>query len=92
MAVGKAKKKRVTFTLDAPGAREVMLVGDFNSWDQQAHAMKKDKKGGWSKIILLVPGRYEYKFFVDGAWWNDPKNDQTVCNALGTVNNVLMVP
>ncbi|HAX97470.1 MAG TPA: glycoside hydrolase, partial [Candidatus Atribacteria bacterium] len=49
------------------------------------------KKGVWSKIILIAPGRYEYKFFVDGEWWNDPHNDQKVYNAFGSLNNVLSV-
>jgi hypothetical protein len=53
--------------------------------------MKKDKKGIWSKTIFIAPGRHEYKFVVDGEWWNDPRNDQTVFNSFGSINNVLTV-
>jgi hypothetical protein len=67
------------------------LVGDFNSWDLKKHTMKKDNKGRWTKIVTLAPGRYEYKFLVDGQWQNDPNNDQIVANSFGTLNNILTV-
>jgi len=35
------KKRRLTFALDAPGAKEVFLVGDFNEWNKKTHPMKK---------------------------------------------------
>ena len=89
MAINKIKRGRVTFKVQAPEAQKVLLMGDFNNWDPKTHVMKKDKKGLWSKTVLLAPGRYEYKFFVDEEWWNDPQNDQTVINAFGSINNVV---
>ncbi len=49
------------------------LVGDFNNWNELAHPMAYDTHGElWSLTLALAPGRYEYKFFVDGReWWND---------------------
>jgi len=91
MATSVTKKGRISFKLDAPGAQKVSLVGDFNKWNPKTHLMRKDKKGLWSKTILIPPGRYEYKFFVDGEWWNDPHNDQTVLNSFGSINNVLTI-
>lgn len=87
----KTERRRITFKLEAPEAKEAILAGDFNSWDARKHTMKRDKKGGWSKIVTLVPGRYEYKFLVDGEWQNDPRNDQVVPNSFGTLNNFLNV-
>ena len=87
----KAQNKRITFKLEASGAKEAILVGDFNSWDEKKHRMKKDNKGRWNKIVTLSPGRYEYKFLVDGEWQNDPSNDQVVPNSFGTLNNILTV-
>ena len=87
----KTQKKRITFKLVAPEAREAILAGDFNSWDARKHVMKKDNKGEWSKIVTLAPGRYEYKFLVDGEWQNDPSTDQVVPNSFGTLNNFLNV-
>ena len=87
----KTQKKRITFKLEASGAKEAILAGDFNSWDAEKHLMKRDNKGRWSKIVTLSPGRYEYKFLVDGEWQNDPGNDQVVPNSFGTLNNFLNV-
>ena len=87
----KTEKKRITFKLEASEAKEAILAGDFNSWDLKKHTMKKDNKGRWTKIVTLAPGRYEYKFLVDGQWQNDPNNDQIVGNSFGTLNNILTV-
>jgi len=91
MATSKTKKEKVSFKLVAPNAQKVSLTGDFNKWNPKIHVMKKDKKGMWSKTIIIASGRYEYKFFVDGEWWNDPHNDQTVINTFGSINNVLII-
>lgn len=87
----KTQNRRITFKLEASEAKEATLVGDFNSWDFKKHTMKKDDKGRWTKIVTLAPGRYEYKFLVDGQWQNDPNNDQMVANSFGTLNNILTV-
>jgi 1,4-alpha-glucan branching enzyme len=87
----KTDKKRITFKLEAAEAKQAVLVGDFNSWNEKKHVMKKDNKGRWTKIVTLPPGRYEYKFLVDGRWQNDPGNDQIVQNTYGTHNNIVKV-
>jgi 1,4-alpha-glucan branching enzyme len=87
----KIQKRRTTFKLEAPRVKEAILAGDFNGWDAKKHIMKRDSKGRWSKIVTLSPGRYEYKFLVDGEWQNDPGNDQVVPNSFGTLNNFLNV-
>jgi 1,4-alpha-glucan branching enzyme len=87
----KTKKQRATFSLEAPDAKEVAVGGDFNNWNAEAHPMTKDKSGTWKKTLMLPPGRFEYKFLVDGQWWNDPNNDQTCANRFGTHNNVLVI-
>ena len=85
------KKRRVTMTLEAPEADQVSLMGDFNEWDVNTHPMKKNKRGVWEKAVMLPPGRYEYKFLVDGQWWNDPRNCDHCLNCFGTQNNVMVV-
>jgi 1,4-alpha-glucan branching enzyme len=84
-------RKKVTLALEAPQAESVSLMGDFNHWNPKAHSMKKEAGGIWKKIIMVQPGRYEYRFLVDGQWQNDPANDQTCPNCFGTKNNVLTV-
>jgi len=84
-------KRKMTFSLDAPDAKEVILMGDFNKWDRKRHPMEKNAKGLWNKIVMLSIGRYEYKFLVDGEWLHDPKNDQVFYNQHGTLNSVIIV-
>ena len=90
-----AQKKKtvpsVEFSLYAPEAREVFLVGDFNNWDGTAYRMRKFKDGICKKSVKLKPGRYEYLFLVDGEWWTDPKNDLRQHNPFGTENSVLNI-
>jgi len=88
---GKSGRRRITFLLDYPGAREVILMGDFNQWNPTVHPMKKDENGVWKKNTMLYPGRYEYRFLVDGQWENDPDNERTCPNSFGTDNNVVIV-
>ena len=85
------KRRRATFSLEAPEAKEAMLMGDFNKWNPKAHPMKEDVSGLWKKIVMLPLGRYEYKFLVDGQWWTDPKNEQTCYNCFGTQNSVIVI-
>ncbi len=89
---GKIARQRVTLTLDAPEADAVSVVGDFNQWNEKKHPMKKNADGIWKKIIMVPVGSYEYLFFVDGEWRNDPANSQVRANSFGTLNNVLKVP
>lgn len=87
----KVRRRRVALTLDAPKAKEVILMGDFNKWDAKTHPMKRSKGGVWEKIVMVPPGRYEYKFLVDGQWWTDPRNPQTSYNRFGTENSVMVI-
>ncbi len=88
----KPKRRRVTFSLISPDAKEVILMGDFNQWNPKVHPMKKNKNGVWEKVTLLFPGTYEYRFMVDGQWENDPENIQTRTTRFGTKNNFIVVP
>lgn len=87
----KMKKKKVTFSIEAADAGQVILAGDFNGWNTKKHPMKKDGNGVWKKSVMLPSDVYEYKFLVDGNWREDPANDKTCPNCFGTFNNVLSV-
>ena len=84
--------KVVSFRFRCPGAQSVTLAGDFNNWDVSAHPMVYDRPlDSWIVALPLEPGRYEYKFFVDGrAWWNDPFVPKAP-NAWGSENSYLDV-
>ena len=56
-----------------PRARSVAVVGEFNDWRESAQPLVYDAAlDEWRIELWLKPGRYEYKFLVDGRdWWND---------------------
>ena len=85
------KRRKVIFYCDAPEAKNVALVGTFNDWDTGRHPMNHGGGGRWNRALLLPPGVYEYKFWIDGRWQEDPRNGQTVPNPFGTVNSLLRV-
>ena len=68
-----ATPQEVTFTLDAPGAEHVLLAGDFNEWTLDGSEMHPSD-GVWTKVMKLPPGRYRYRYVVDGRWQHDPTN------------------
>jgi len=89
MAVKKSSSKKVTFKITAPGAKDVRLAGDFNSWDASGTTLKKSKDGTWTRDMALKAGRYEYKYLVDGQWQRDPLNNLFVANVFGSENSVI---
>ena len=89
----KTQTKKVQFEFLAPAAQGVYLTGNFKDWDPKASPMKKDKEGIWRINLSLKPGRYEYRFFVDGNWENDPVCPLSSCvpNEFGSSNCVKIV-
>ncbi len=69
--------KMVTFSIKKPAAKEIMLAGDFNGWDQKSTPLKKGNDGTFSLTMPLKPGRYNYKFIIDGNWTADPAATET---------------
>jgi len=94
MAKTSNKKQKVTkteFSLLAPSAQSVFLSGDFNQWDLSSTPLRRDKNGMWKMSLNLYPGQYEYRFFVDGEWQNDPSCCDFVDNPFGTSNCLKIV-
>jgi len=87
----KVLTKKVPFEFLAQEAQEVYLAGGFNDWDTSSNPMKKDKKGVWKTALSLKPGKYEYRFLVDGNWKNDPSCCDCVPNEFGSENCVRIV-
>ncbi len=83
--------KKAQFSLLAPSAQRVVLAGDFNQWDLSSHPLKREKNGVWKASLNLNPGRYGYRFFVDGEWQNDPSCCDFVDNPFGTSNCLKIV-
>ena len=87
----KQNHKKAIFTFTAPEAQRVQLAGDFNSWDPNAHPLKRTSGERWEIRLNLSPGRYEYKFLVDGQWQNDPNCADFASNPFGDENCVLVL-
>jgi hypothetical protein len=84
-------KIKVPFVLLDLGAKEVLLSGEFNGWSQDGMPMKRHQNGHWEATMALNPGRYQYKFIVDGQWMPDPLARENVVNEHGTLNSVVEV-
>ena len=93
MVIHDAEKGQVVFVYRpvAP-VRKVCVVGDFNGWDPGARRMSRvPKDGTYRARTSLAPGRYEYKFVVDGEWGVDADANEQLANPYGTQNSVLVV-
>jgi 1,4-alpha-glucan branching enzyme len=81
----------VTFVFRKDGATQVSVCGQFNGWSPTATPMNRQSDGHWETAVALKPGRYEYKFVVDGDWLLDPAAPGSVPNDYGSRNSVLEV-
>ena len=97
-----AKKKKIQARANAasqficlelirPDAQEVCIAGSFNDWHSSVTPMIRLNNGKWAKELSLAPGRYEYRFVVDGQWVDDPTANDYVPNPFGGMNAVLIV-
>jgi 1,4-alpha-glucan branching enzyme len=82
---------RVTFSLLAPDAKEVFISGDFNGWSQDPQCRMQAHNGRWLRTFNLSPGRYHYRFVVDGRWLEDPENPLKETNPFGEMDSLLEV-
>jgi len=83
--------KRQTFSITAPAAGKVLLVGDFTNWQQRPITMKKGSEGVWTASVGLPPGKHNYLFIVDGEWRDDPDCALRVPNPFGGFDMVRQV-
>lgn len=83
-------RKPVNFSIKAPSARDIYVVGDFNNWKiDDAVKLSRFDDGRWEKKMDLAPGRYKYKFVVDGEWILDTQNLEREQNSFGTFDSVI---
>lgn len=85
----------VAFTCNSETADNIFLAGSFNGWDPTDTPMLRGEDGHWNVSLELAPGRYEYKFVVDGEWCCEPgcsalsvKCAHCIMNEFGTMNRV----
>jgi chromosome partitioning protein len=92
-AAGAAREVAVRFR-DA-NARDVRIAGDFNGWvpdkDVRSSLEVAGKERVWTKVLTLPPGRYRYRYLVDGEWREDPSNPERASAPAGGRHSVLVV-
>ena len=83
----------VQFVLEAPKARKVELVGDFNGWDgSRTTLVRQANTGLWTLTIPLTPGRHVYAFVVnDSVWTLDPRAAKAKDADFDTEQSVIIV-
>lgn len=84
---------KVTFAVEAPEAKSVVVVGDFNAWKPKATVLKKQKNGTFKGTAeIKKDATYQFKYLVDGAYVNEAGADGFAWNDFaGAENSVLAV-
>lgn len=101
----KGGKKKVKFIYDSPSAKSVALVGEFNNWTTPGSSvpenetrnivldMEKNKESGfWERVMYLEPGKYQYKYYIDGGTWKYDQNTlEKTDDSFGGYNSLVIV-
>lgn len=83
---------KVTFKFRTE-AKNLVLVGDFNGWDESANPMKKLDDGSFTITVELETGyEQQFRYLADGyIWHNDEAADKYVHSSLGSENSVVVL-
>jgi hypothetical protein len=82
----------IHFTLDAPEAASVFLVGSFSDWAiDDRFRLRRTGAETWDISIRLKRNElYSYGFLVDGEkWLADPRATETIDDGFGSMNSLL---
>ena len=71
-------------------AEAVAIYGSFNGWIQTKNYCGRDTEG-WVCRLDLAPGKYTYRFLVDGVGLTDPTNPVTEDDGSGHVDSVIVI-
>ncbi|HXL58646.1 MAG TPA: hypothetical protein VN958_20430, partial [Chitinophagaceae bacterium] len=72
-------------------AKRVILSGSFINWSPDALSMNKTDSG-WIAYVKLGPGKYWYKFIIDGNWVTDRDNSITEADDQRNINSIFFIP
>jgi len=81
----------VTFRFALTPGQRVTVAGSFNGWSPDASALRDKGDGTYELTLPLAPGRYTYKFVVDGQWQPDPSHGDREPDGHGGQNSVVEV-
>ncbi|MCK9556734.1 MAG: alpha-amylase family glycosyl hydrolase [Candidatus Cloacimonetes bacterium] len=79
---------RFSYQALTAGRYEVGIAGDFTHWK----ILSLQDFGGLYLIDFdLKPGRYRYKYIIDGVWKTDPANKLLEADPFGGFNSIVVV-
>ena len=86
-----AAKPNYIFRLNGfKNAKSVKLTGTFIDWDKRGYTMARNGDE-WTIRVNLKPGKYLYRFIVDGKWIRDPDNSYWEQDDHDNDNSVLWI-
>lgn len=85
------KLNEAAFSVFAPEAKDVYLVGEFNKWQLNESARMTQDNGTWRSKINLNSGKYRYRFVIDGNWIEDSSNPLKEVNPYGSVDSLIEI-
>ncbi|HOK40119.1 MAG TPA: alpha-amylase family glycosyl hydrolase [bacterium] len=65
----KQSKYHHTFLYKGKSGLKVSVAGEFNGWNMNANIMNEIEEGKYSLSMDLKPGKYKYKFVINGKDW-----------------------
>jgi len=77
----------VAFRVWAPHADSVSVIGSFNDWKEDAHAMRSEGDGMWYVDIPDAMFGHEYKFLITNGDQKLQKNDPYARQVTNSVGN-----
>ena len=86
--------QHIQFTLIAPDAKKVAVVGDFNAWDPSHAGYQARHSGGgvWTVTARVPAGHHRYSFVVDDSvWMADPMAPRANDNDFGLPKSAMVV-
>ncbi len=88
---------KVTFELPKKvvnGAKEVVVLGEFNNWQVENGLKMKANKTAFTAALELPTGRnYQFRYFIDNVRWeNDGNADGYVASPYGVENCLVTLP
>lgn len=94
VSAGKGGGHRFTYKPppDTVPPKKISVAGGFNGWNiDKTPLTGPNESGEYSAEVPLEPGKYGYKFVVDGKWIRDPANPDTEDNGMGDKNSVVTI-
>jgi 1,4-alpha-glucan branching enzyme len=84
--------KCTEFHIRAKPGSDVYVSGSFNHWNGKAKKMiNQQGTDDYYITLMLPPGKYEYKFVVDGDYKIDSDCPNWVLNDYGSLNSLITV-